>query len=58
VGSSSTVTATPKPNSDAGLTADDLDLPLEAARLHALLDGLAAHAVMRPDQLPPPASPP
>jgi AcrR family transcriptional regulator len=38
---------------DAGLTADDLDLPLEAARLHALLDGLAVHAVMRPDQLPP-----
>jgi AcrR family transcriptional regulator len=38
---------------DAGLTANDLDLPLEAARLHALLDGLAVHAVMRPDQLPP-----
>jgi AcrR family transcriptional regulator len=38
---------------DAGLTADDLDLPLETARLHALLDGLAVHAVMRPDQLPP-----
>jgi AcrR family transcriptional regulator len=38
---------------DAGLTPPDLDIPLEASRLHALLDGLAVHAVMRPEQLPP-----
>jgi AcrR family transcriptional regulator len=38
---------------DAGQTAEDLDVPLEAARLHALLDGLAVHAVMRPASLPP-----
>ena len=38
---------------DAGLTPASLDIPLEAARLHALLDGLAVHAVMRPEQLPP-----
>jgi AcrR family transcriptional regulator len=38
---------------DAGQTADDLDIALEAARLHALLDGLAVHAVMRPAKLPP-----
>jgi AcrR family transcriptional regulator len=38
---------------DAGLTAEGLDIPLEAARLHALVDGLALHAVMRPAKLPP-----
>jgi AcrR family transcriptional regulator len=38
---------------DAGLTAPDLDLPLEAARLHALIDGLAVHAVMRPERVSP-----
>jgi AcrR family transcriptional regulator len=38
---------------DAGLTPPDLDIPLEASRLHALLDGLAVHAVMRPEQVPP-----
>ncbi len=38
---------------DAGLTADGLDVALEASRLHALLDGLALHAVMRPEQVSP-----
>jgi AcrR family transcriptional regulator len=38
---------------DAGLTPADLDLNLETDRLHALLDGLALHAVMRPERLPP-----
>jgi AcrR family transcriptional regulator len=38
---------------DAGLTAEGLDVALEAGRLHALLDGLALHAVMRPEQVPP-----
>jgi AcrR family transcriptional regulator len=38
---------------DAGLTPANLDIPLEASRLHALLDGLAVHAVMRPEQVPP-----
>jgi AcrR family transcriptional regulator len=38
---------------DAGLTPADLDIPLEATRLHALLDGLAVHAVMRPEQVTP-----
>jgi AcrR family transcriptional regulator len=38
---------------DAGQTADGLDLSLEAARLHALVDGLAVHATMRPANLPP-----
>jgi AcrR family transcriptional regulator len=38
---------------DAGLAADGLDVALEASRLHALLDGLALHAVMRPEQVPP-----
>jgi len=37
----------------AGLTTEGLDVPLEAGRLHALLDGLALHAVMRPDKVPP-----
>ena len=39
---------------DAGLTSGDLDLPLETTRLHAILDGLALHAVMRPEQVTPP----
>jgi AcrR family transcriptional regulator len=38
---------------DAGLTADGLDVALEASRLHALLDGLALHAVMRPTKVSP-----
>jgi AcrR family transcriptional regulator len=38
---------------DAGLTAKGLDIPLEASRLHALLDGLALHAVMRPTVVTP-----
>jgi AcrR family transcriptional regulator len=38
---------------DAGMTAEGLDLALEASRLHALLDGLALHAVMRPTKLTP-----
>jgi AcrR family transcriptional regulator len=38
---------------DAGLTPADLDVPVEATRLHALLDGLAVHAVMRPEKVPP-----
>lgn len=38
---------------DAGLTAEGLDVALEASRLHALLDGLALHAVMRPEQVSP-----
>jgi AcrR family transcriptional regulator len=37
----------------AGLTAEGLDVALEASRLHALLDGLALHAVMRPEQVSP-----
>ncbi len=38
---------------DAGLVPGDLDLALEVARLHAILDGLAIHAVMRPERVPP-----
>jgi AcrR family transcriptional regulator len=38
---------------DAGLTPAGLDVALEAARLHALLDGLAVHAVMRPERVTP-----
>jgi hypothetical protein len=38
---------------DAGMTAEGLDLALEASRLHALLDGLALHAAMRPTKLTP-----
>jgi AcrR family transcriptional regulator len=38
---------------DAGMTAEGLDPALEASRLHALLDGLALHAVMRPTKLTP-----
>jgi AcrR family transcriptional regulator len=37
----------------AGLTAEGLDAALEASRLHALLDGLALHAVMRPAKVSP-----
>jgi AcrR family transcriptional regulator len=37
----------------AGLTAEGLDVALEASRLHALVDGLALHAVMRPEKVPP-----
>jgi AcrR family transcriptional regulator len=37
----------------AGLTAEGLDVALEASRLHALLDGLALHAVVRPARVPP-----
>jgi hypothetical protein len=37
----------------AGLTAEGLDVALEASRLHALLDGLALHAVMRPAKVSP-----
>jgi AcrR family transcriptional regulator len=37
----------------AGLTAEGLDVTLEASRLHALLDGLALHAVMRPAKVSP-----
>lgn len=32
----------------AGLTRDGFDADLEAARLHAILDGLAMHGVLRP----------
>ena len=38
---------------DAGLVPGNLDVALEAARLHAILDGLAVHAVMRPERVPP-----
>src|SRR5918998_260936 len=38
---------------DAALTPANLDIPLEATRLHALLDGLAVHAVMRPERVTP-----
>jgi hypothetical protein len=38
---------------DVGLTAEGLDVALEASRLHALLDGLALHAVMGPTKAPP-----
>jgi AcrR family transcriptional regulator len=38
---------------EAGLTPGDLDVDLEATRLHALLDGLAVHAVMRPERVTP-----
>jgi AcrR family transcriptional regulator len=38
---------------DAGLVPGDLDVGLEAARLQAVLDGLAVHAVMRPERVPP-----
>lgn len=38
---------------DAGLAAKGLDVALEASRLHALLDGLALHAVMRPTKVSP-----
>jgi AcrR family transcriptional regulator len=38
---------------EAGLTPGDLDVDLEATQLHALLDGLAVHAVMRPERVTP-----
>lgn len=38
---------------EAGLAAEGLDVALEAGRLHALLDGLALHAVMRPTKVSP-----
>jgi AcrR family transcriptional regulator len=38
---------------DAGLASQGLDVALEASRLHALLDGLALHAVLRPTKVPP-----
>jgi AcrR family transcriptional regulator len=38
---------------EGGLTAEGLDVALEASRLHALLDGLALHAVMRPTKMSP-----
>jgi AcrR family transcriptional regulator len=38
---------------DAGLTTRGLDVQLEASRLHALLDGLALHGVMRPSVVSP-----
>jgi AcrR family transcriptional regulator len=38
---------------DAGLADEGLDVALEASRLHALLDGLALHAVMRPTKVSP-----
>jgi AcrR family transcriptional regulator len=39
--------------SAAGRIAPGLDLDLEAARLHALFDGIAMHAVTEPDRMPP-----
>jgi AcrR family transcriptional regulator len=38
---------------DAGLAPRTLDVALEARRLHALVDGLALHAVMRPTKVTP-----
>lgn len=38
---------------DTGLMAADRDATTEAARLHALVDGLALHALLRPDLMPP-----
>ncbi|OZV75728.1 TetR family transcriptional regulator [Micromonospora echinospora] len=38
---------------DAGLVAADRDVPSETARLHALVDGLALHALLHPDVMPP-----
>jgi len=37
----------------AGRIRPGLDDALEAERLHALLDGLALHAAMRPEQMSP-----
>lgn len=39
--------------SQTGQLRPGLDQAVEAARLHALVDGLALHAVQRPDALPP-----
>ncbi|SCL23173.1 DNA-binding transcriptional regulator YbjK [Micromonospora pallida] len=38
---------------NAGLMAADRDVPSETARLHALVDGLALHALLHPDLMPP-----
>lgn len=35
---------------DSGLTVAELDVDLEAERLYALIDGLAMHAVVRPER--------
>lgn len=35
---------------DAGALRSDVDLPLEAERLHALIDGLSLHAAIKPDR--------
>lgn len=37
---------------DGGRLLDGLDIDLETQRLHALLDGLALHAYVHPEQLP------
>jgi AcrR family transcriptional regulator len=37
---------------ESGEATPGLDLPLEVDRLHALLDGLALHALIRPGRLP------
>lgn len=39
---------------DAGALAPDLDAETEAARLHALVDGLLVHGVLRPARADPP----
>jgi len=38
---------------DAGVLASDLDAEVEAARLHALVDGLLVHGVLRPARVDP-----
>jgi AcrR family transcriptional regulator len=38
---------------DAGLMAPDRGVPSETARLHALVDGLALHALLHPELMPP-----
>jgi hypothetical protein len=40
---------------DAGEPAPDLDVEVEVARLHALVDGLLVHGVLRPARADPPA---
>lgn len=40
---------------DAGEPASDLDAEVETARLHALVDGLLVHGVLRPDRADPAA---
>jgi AcrR family transcriptional regulator len=39
---------------DAGVLAPDLDADVEVARLHALVDGLLVHGVLRPARADPP----